>query len=65
MAVCSGRQVIGNIVSAHSHLDRAATSVALNISKGNGKYTNKDNCRYFDIARGYAPECASCLEYFS
>ncbi len=49
-------------VSAHSHLDRASTSVALNISEGNGKYTNKDKCRYFDIARGSSLECASCLD---
>ena len=31
-------------------LDRASTSIALNIAEGNGKYTPKDRCRFFDIA---------------
>lgn len=35
-------------------LDRASTSIALNIVEGTGKYTNKDKCRYYDIARGSA-----------
>ena len=35
-------------------LDRASTSIALNIAEGTGKYTNKDKCRYYDIARGSA-----------
>ena len=39
-------------------LDRAATSIALNIAEGNGKYTNKDRCRFFDVAHGSALECA-------
>ena len=33
-------------------LDRASTSVPLNIAEGNGKYAPKDRCRYFDIAHG-------------
>ncbi len=43
-------------------LDRAATSIPLNIAEGNGKYTPRDRCRYFDIARGSALECAGCLD---
>jgi len=43
-------------------LDRAATSIPLNIAEGNGKYTPKDRCRFFDIARGSALECAAGLD---
>lgn len=31
-------------------LDRASTSIPLNIAEGNGKYTPKDRCRFFDQA---------------
>jgi len=43
-------------------LDRASTSVPLNIAEGNAKYTAQDRCRYFDSARGSALECAACLD---
>src|SRR5271170_5613162 len=43
-------------------LDRASTSIALNIAEGNGKYTLKDRCRFFDIAHGSALECAAGLD---
>jgi four helix bundle protein len=43
-------------------LDRASTSIPLNIAEGNGKYTIKDRCRFFDIARGSALECAAGLD---
>lgn len=42
--------------------DRAATSIPLNIAEGTGKYTSKDKCRYYDIARSSALECAACLD---
>ena len=29
------------------HLERAAESIVLNISEGNGKFTAKDKCRFF------------------
>ena len=35
-------------------LDRASTSIPLNIAEGNGKFTGADRCRYFDNARGSA-----------
>jgi len=34
----------------------------LNIAEGNGKYTPKDRCRFFDIAHGSALECAAGLD---
>src|SRR5260370_14988028 len=43
-------------------LDRASTSVPMNIAEGNGKYTPKDRCRFFDIAHGSALECAAGLD---
>src|SRR4051794_10534266 len=43
-------------------LDRASTSVPLNIAEGNGKYAPKDRCRFFDIAHGSALECAAALD---
>jgi len=49
-------------LAVHSQLDRASTSIPLNIAEGNGKYTSPDRCRFFDIARGSALECAACLD---
>ncbi len=43
-------------------LDRASTSIALNIAEGNGKFAPKDRCRFFDIAHGSALECAAGLD---
>lgn len=49
-------------IAAHNQLDRASTSIPLNIAEGNGKHTGPDRCRFFDIARGSALECAACLD---
>lgn len=48
--------------SVVDQLDRASTSIVLNIPEGNGKYTAKDRCKYFDISRGSALECAGGLD---
>lgn len=38
---------------------RASQSIPLNIAEGNGKTTEPDRRRYFEIARGSALECAA------
>ena len=43
-------------------LDRASASIPLNTAEGNGKYSPKDRCRFFDIAHGSALECAAGLD---
>src|SRR5947208_15302696 len=48
--------------AAKDQLDRASTSVPLNIAEGNGKFAIKDRCRFLDFARGSALECAACLD---
>ena len=45
--------------NAKDQLLRASQSIALNIAEGNGKATNGDRRRYFEIARGSALECAA------
>jgi four helix bundle protein len=48
--------------AVHNQLDRAMTSIPLNLAEGNGKHTPADRCRFFDNARGSALECAACLD---
>jgi four helix bundle protein len=55
-------ETIPKNLAVHNQLDRASTSIPLNIAEGNGKYTSADRCRYFDCARGSALECAACLD---
>ena len=49
-------------IAARDQLDRASTSIVLNLAEGNGKRTFPDRCRFFDIARGSTLECAACLD---
>ena len=49
-------------LAVRDQLDRASTSIPLNIAEGNGKFTPADRCRFFDIARGSALEGAACLD---
>jgi len=49
-------------LAVRNQLDRASTSIPLNLAEGNGKFTDADRCRFFDIARGSALECAACLD---
>ena len=45
--------------NAKDQLLRASQSIPLNIAEGNGKATERDRRRYFEIARGSALECAA------
>lgn len=49
-------------LAAKDQLDRASTSIVLNLAEGNGKRSHPERCRYFDIARGSGLECAACLD---
>ena len=49
-------------IAVYSQLDRARTSIVLNIAEGNAKFTPPDKCKYFDTAHGSAVECAACLD---
>ena len=58
-------EIIENLVrvgEVRDQLDRAATSIALNIAEGNGKYSLKDRCRFLDTAHGSTLECAAGLD---
>lgn len=49
--------------SAPSHqLDRAATSIALNIPEGGDEFAAPEKARFYRIARRSATECAAILD---
>src|SRR6476620_1343073 len=49
-------------ISVKDQLDRASTSIPLNIAEGNWKFSARDRARFFEMARGSALECAACLD---
>src|SRR5258708_7630725 len=53
---------IATKAAAKDQLDRASTSIPLNIAEGNGKFSDTDRSRFLEIARGSALECAACLD---
>jgi four helix bundle protein len=55
-------QKLPKTIAVRDQLDRASTSIVLNLAERNGKFTRPDRCRFFDIARGSALECAAALD---
>ena len=43
-------------------LDRASTSIVLNIAEGAGKFAKRDKRRFYQIAMGSVTECAAILD---
>lgn len=61
----TANRLAGNDRHARDQLLQASQSILLNIAEGNGKGTNADRRRFFEIARGSALECSAiqdCLE---
>ncbi len=48
--------------NAKDQLLRASQAIPLNIAEGNGKATDGDRRRFFEIARGSALECAAAQD---
>ena len=55
-------ETLGRVGDVLDQLDRASTSIALNIAEGNGKFSPKDRCKFFDTAHASALECAAGLD---
>jgi four helix bundle protein len=55
-------ETLGRVGDVRDQLDRASTSIALNIAEGNGKFSPKDRCKFFDTAHASALECAAGLD---
>ncbi len=55
---------ISKKTSTRDQLERAGDSIALNIAEGNGKFSQRDRARFFQIAHGSALESAACLDLF-
>jgi four helix bundle protein len=45
-----------------NQLERASNSILLNIAEGNGKFSPKDRCRFFDISMGSTLESSACID---
>ena len=48
--------------SVRTQLERAATSIPLNLAEGNVKSSPRDRRRYWEIALGSTVECAAILD---
>lgn len=55
-------ETLPRAISAKDQLERASTSIALNLAEGNAKFSYRDRGRFWQIAHGSAVECAACLD---
>ena len=55
-------ETVSGKTAAKDQLDRASTSIPLNIAEGNGKFSERDRARFLEMARGSTLECAACLD---
>ena len=58
-SLLSGVDAVGSV---RNQLERAATSIPLNIAEGNVKSSPRDRRRYWEIALGSTVECAAILD---
>ena len=58
------QELADNKINAKDHLDRASTSIVLNVAEGNGKISALERRRYLLTARGSSVESAACLDIF-
>jgi four helix bundle protein len=55
-------ETLGRVGDVRDQLDCASTSIAPNLGEGNGKFSPKDRCKFFDTAHASALECAAGLD---
>lgn len=48
--------------SLRDQLERAASSIALNLAEGCGRHSRRDRLHFFAIAQGSAMECAAAID---
>jgi len=57
-------QEVQRKAAVRDQIDRASTSVVLNIAEGNGKLIGPERRKFLLTARGSTVECAACLDVF-
>ena len=61
-AAGTAKELKGEFRSTRDQLIRSSQSIVLNIAEGNGKHSDAERKRYFEIARGSAMESAATLD---
>lgn len=49
-------------LAAHNQLERASTSIPLNLAESNGKFSEGERARFLQIALGSTLECAATMD---
>jgi four helix bundle protein len=64
--VATADEIVSQLPSARHNLadqlDRASTSVVLNIAEGAGEYSRAEKARFYRMAKRSATECAAALD---